>query len=386
MKFRMLAGALATSISLSGAMLGAASAETLKIGVIAPLTGGGAPWGKATEQAARIAANEVNAKGGLKVGAKTYTMEVVAYDDQYKPADSVAAFTRLVGQDQVKYVVVFHSPGAIALKQKFEDEKVVGLTASGAKETIDANTKFLFRLNTLPDAYMEAVINGMRDSIKSRRLAIINPNDATGWAVSKSTEPLFKAAGFDLLTSELYERSQNDFLPILTKIFALKPDVIDIGATPPATAGLLVRQIREQGYKGPILKTGGPGWKEIVGVAGPEASEGLICLLYADPTNEGYQRIAAEYQKAVGQEPNEMLVLVYDGIRAMFSAIEKSGDVNDTTKVAASFASIMPLKTLQGDAMTLSGKQYSGADQQLIVPNFIGVIKGGIASVIAKVK
>ena len=162
--------------------------------------------------------------------------------------------------------------------------------------------------------------------------------------------------------------------------------MIDIGSTPPATAGLMVRQLRDLGYKGAILKTGGPGWKEIVAGAGPAASEGTICLLYADPQNENVKRLNADYMKAVGQEPNEMIVLIYDGVRAMLAAIQKGGDVNNTEKTAAAFAAIMPMTTLQGDEMTLAGKQFSGVDQQLMVPNFIGVIKNGGVQIVGKVK
>ena len=383
---RKILNICAVSAAILGLGTGLASAQTLKIGVIAPLTGGASPWGKAVEQATRIATAEVNAKGGLMVGGKPYQLEVVAYDDQYKAADALAAFNRLVSQDQVKYMVVFSSPSAIAVKQKVEEEKVIAITAGGAKEVVDENTHHLFRLNTLPDGYMGAVVKWMSDNTKDRRIALINPNDPTGWVIAQSTEPLFKAAGFEVVTTELYERSQTDFQGLLTKVLALKPGVIDIGSTPPATAGLMVRQLRDLGYKGAILKTGGPGWKEIVAGAGPAASEGTICLLYADPQNENVKRLNADYMKAVGQEPNEMIVLIYDGVRAMLAAIQKGGDVNNTEKTAAAFAAIMPMKTLQGDEMTLAGKQFSGVDQQLMVPNFIGVIKNGGVQIVGKVK
>ena len=101
---------------------------------------------------------------------------------------------------------------------------------------------------------------------------------------------------------ELYERAQKDFQPMFTKILKLNPDLIDLGSSPPGTAGLLIRQARELGYKGKFLKTGGAGPEEIVAVAGKEASEGLISVLYADPANPGFAKLSAEYEKTEGAD------------------------------------------------------------------------------------
>ncbi|MDB5847980.1 MAG: putative branched-chain amino acid-binding protein, partial [Rhodoferax sp.] len=123
------AARLTAALAAATLLAGAAQAQTLKIGVIAPLTGGGAPWGLAAAEAPRILADEVNAKGGLEVGGKKYKIEVVAYDDQYKTAEAVAAYNRLVNQDGVKYMIILSSAATMALKQNVEDDKVVALTA-----------------------------------------------------------------------------------------------------------------------------------------------------------------------------------------------------------------------------------------------------------------
>ena len=66
----------------------------------------------AVAEATRIVAAEVNARGGLGVGGSTYQIEVVAYDDQFKTADAVAAYNRLLNQDGVRYMVIQTSNGA----------------------------------------------------------------------------------------------------------------------------------------------------------------------------------------------------------------------------------------------------------------------------------
>jgi branched-chain amino acid transport system substrate-binding protein len=381
LNFLRVLAQLASTLSL-----GIASAQTLKIGVIAPLTGGGAPWGLAAAEGPRILAEEVNAKGGLAVGAKKYKVEVVAYDDQYKAADAVAAYNRLVNQDGVKYMIILGSAATMALKQQVEDDKVVALTAAYTGKALDKGTKFLFRQYSPPDDYIGSFIAWMKDNVKGRRIVIINPNDETGWDQTQLAIRVFKANGFEVLGNELFERAQKDFQPLLTKVLAMKPDVIELGGTAPATAGLIIRQARELGYDKQFSKTGGAGPKDIVASAGAKAAEGTINMLYADPANEGYKRLAAAYKKARGQDPNEIIVSFYDGANVLLNAIHKAGIVDDTAKVAAAFSKALPMKSVQGDELTLGGKATYGVDAQVMSVNYIGVIHNGEPVVLGKAK
>ena len=100
---------------LSAALVGAAfmvagatvapAQETLKIGGIGPLSGGGTAWGLAAQRGIEIAIEEINAAGGFKAGGKTYKLELIMYDDQYTGAGGKAAAERLVNQDKVKFIV-----------------------------------------------------------------------------------------------------------------------------------------------------------------------------------------------------------------------------------------------------------------------------------------
>lgn len=364
----------------------ASAADTLKIGVIAPLTGGGAPWGMAAAEAPKILAAEINAKGGLDVGGKKYTVQVIAYDDHYKAADAVAAYNRLVRQDGVQYMIIHTSAAAMALKRNVEDDKVVALTGAYSAKALDANTRYMFRIYSTSADYLPSLVGWLKEQHKAGTVAIINPNDETGWDQTQLSAKVFNAQGYRILGKDLYERNQKDFQPLFTKVMAQKPDMIDLGSTAPATAGLMIRQLRELGYKGLIVKTGGAGPKEIVAGAGKASAEGMISMLYVDPTNVGYQRIAAAYKRTVGQEPNEMLLPLYDAFNVMLHAIQKAGDVQDTPKVAAAFAKALPMQSIQGDTLTLGGKSTIGADQQIMTVTYIGAIRDGRPVVVGKVR
>jgi len=379
---------LAWSLGLSTALLAAAQAQTIKIGVIAPLTGPAAPWGAATAGGPKILAAEINAKGGLDVGGKKYQVEVVAYDDQYKAGDAVAAYSRLVRQDGAKFVIAMTSASTLAIKQNLEDEKVIGLTSSLTDKAFDGNTKYLFRLYSPPTHFLAPLVSWMRGNLKEKRLVIINPNDETGWAQTELSKTVYKKEGFEVLGSELYERSAKDFQPLLTKVIAMKPEIIDLSTTVPASAGLVVRQARDLGYKGIFVQTGAGGAKEIVAGAGKEAAEGTITTLYADPANAGYQRLVGDYKKLNGQEPNNIVVAFYDATNVLLHAIQKAGSISDTEKIASAFSSALPVKSLQGDELSFGGKSATGVDvsNQIMTVNYIAVIKNGETAIVGKIK
>jgi branched-chain amino acid transport system substrate-binding protein len=364
-----IAGA-ASALAICAAMLGQARADALKIGVIGPMTGPGAQWGFAARYAAEILADEINAKGGLEVGSKRYTLETIAYDDQYKASEAISAYNRLVQKDGVKYMMVVVSAPLMAVKQMIEDDKIVTITSATAKGAIDEKTHFVTRLDSVPRDYVPGFAAWLKDNISEKRIVQMNPNDETGWTHSEITQAAYKKNGFDIAAVELYERSLKEFAPLLTKNLALHPDVIDLGSSPPTTAALIVRQAREMGYKGRFVQTGGAGWEQIVEGAGKEAAEGLVNVLYADTSAPGFQRLAAAYQKKVGQFPNEFLAPDYDAFNVILKAIQKAGDVNDTAKVAASFKDVMPMKSVQGGDM-------NWVPQQIITTEYISVLHDG---------
>jgi branched-chain amino acid transport system substrate-binding protein len=371
--------ALGFGIAALGLSLTGAAAQTLKIGIITPLTGPGAQWGMAGKMAGEILAREVNAKGGLEVAGKKYQVQFIAYDDQYKAAEAVAAYNRLVTQDGVKYLMVATSAPTMAIRQSIEDDKIIALTSSYTEAAITKDSKYMFRLYSTSADFLPAYIGWMKDNIKERRLVTLNPNDESGWSQKNVTEKHFKDNGFNIVAGELYERSLQNFAPIVTRILDAKPDIMDVGSSSPATAGLIVRQARELGFKGRFVQTGGAGWAAIVQAAGKEAAEGLVNVLYANPEDAGYRRLVEEYKKTVGQEPNEIIVPYYDAFTALLAAIQKGGDVNDTTKTAAAFKSVLPMKGLQGDEMTWE-------HQQIRTFNYVGVLTDGKPRVGGRIK
>lgn len=371
---------------VGGVMLAAAglppagAQEVLKIGVIGPMTGPGAQWGLAAAGGVQIAAKEVNDKGGLRVGGKTYRVEVIAYDEQYKAAVAISAMQRLVNQDGVKFVFgPVSSAGTLAVMDIVKETKTLAFTGAYSRKALDPANPYMFRVYCVATDFAQPMVNWLKKNTKGdlKRVAIVNPNDETGWDSDKLLSDTYTKSGYTVVAKELYERSVRDYQPVLTKILAERPDIVDLGTAPPASAGLIVRQARELGYKGHFIKIGGSGPRQIIEGAGKAAAEGVINYIPADEQNPGYRRLAADYRKMSGNEMNPLLVNWYDGAYILMAAIRVAGTVSDTEKVRQSFAKALPYKSVLGGTIRLGGKETYGIDNQFLTPNYIGIIKDG---------
>ncbi|MEY4713173.1 MAG: hypothetical protein RIS88_2623 [Pseudomonadota bacterium] len=370
--------ALASAVSLSWCGGVAAQTETLKIGVVSALTGPGSEWGLAQDGGIKIAAMEANARGGLKVGNKTYKIEVVSYDDQYKAALAVTGATRLIEQDKVKYVVgPMGSASALAIKPLFEQNKVLAIIGAFSEKALDPNTKFAFRGFPTQVEFAGPIVGWLKkNKPELKTVAQIEPNDETGWFSQKLLKENHEAAGYKLVATELFERSLKDFQPVMTRILASRPDVIELGTTPPGTAGLMIRQARELGFKGQFVKIGGPGVPQIVSAAGKDFAEGLLCYAAADVTTKNYKELQGKYEKVLKPPMNEITVYFYDAARMLLEAMQAAGTVDDTEKVRAMLAKAGPYAGIQG-TIRWGGQKTYGVNQQILTPTFIGMIKNG---------
>ncbi|MEO1459511.1 MAG: ABC transporter substrate-binding protein, partial [Pseudomonadota bacterium] len=111
--------------------------ETLTIGVNDALTGGAAVYGLPQANAVKLAAKEINAAGGIKVGDETYMLEVIAYDDKGNPTEATNAVRKLIDRDGVKYILGFCCSGATGAVASFiEYEDAVMLVGNAAERSI----------------------------------------------------------------------------------------------------------------------------------------------------------------------------------------------------------------------------------------------------------
>src|SRR5690606_17349009 len=270
--------------------------ETLKIGALVTLSGAGAAWGQALLYGAELAADDVNAQGGLEVGGKKYKIEVIPYDDKYEAAEAVTAANRLISDDKVRYLIgPMGSAPALAVQPLTEREKVIIMTLGFTNKALSPNKPYSFRPNLTTEETSYPIIKWLVERFDLKKIGGLFPNDESGQQISGDLAKAYEKAGAELSSKEFFERQRVDMVPLLTRMLNAGIDAIELDGNSPATAGMIVRQARELGFKGPIVRNGGPATPEIVAVAGKAATEGMMVTSLQDPANQEVAQYAQRY-------------------------------------------------------------------------------------------
>ncbi|WP_233161516.1 MULTISPECIES: ABC transporter substrate-binding protein [unclassified Achromobacter] len=358
--------------------------ETLKIGAVVTLSGPGAAWGQALLYGAELAADDVNAKGGLEVAGKRYKVQLVPYDDKYQSGDAVTATNRLMSDDGVKYIIgPMGSAPALAVQPVTEPGKVIIMTLGFTAKALSPEKPYSFRPNLTTEETSYPSIAWLVKHYNLKKVGALFPNDESGQQIARDLDKAYTKAGASLSSKEFFERQRVDMVPLLTRMMAAGIDAIDLNGNSPATGGMIVKQARELGFKGPIVRNGGPATPEIVAVAGKAATEGMMVSSLTDPDNKAVADYAQRYQKKYNKKMNGFSPAFYDGTHMLFKAMHDAGTVTDSEKVRNALAAIKDYPGIQGK-LNWGGKEKYGIDHQIESPFFISEVKDGVEVVRAR--
>lgn len=370
---------------LFGALtLHVAAQETLRIGALVTLSGPGAAWGQAMKNAAELAADKVNAAGGLEVGGKKYKVEIVAYDDKYQAGEAVTVANRLVFEDKVKYIIgPTGSAPTLAVQPLTEKNKVITSTLGFTNKALGTDKPFSFRPVVTTYEFSEPQIAWMVKNLDVRKAGGLFPNDESGQVIARDLEAAYRKHGAELAVKEFFERDRVDFVPLLTRMLARGIDTIELDGNSPGTAGLITKQARELGFKGRIVRTGGPATAELVTVAGKEASEGMITHAVIDPGLKSTSAYIDTYTAKHKTAPNGFSPSYYDFTSMLFEAMRRAGTVTDTEKVRLELEKLHDFPGVLG-SLNWTGKANYGVDHQLALPFYVAEIKNGVEVIRAR--
>lgn len=137
-----------------------------------------------------------------------------------------------------------------------------------------------------------------------------------------------------------------------------------------------MRQARELGFKGLIIRSGGPSTPEIVAVAGKAAAEGMMVNAPVDPANTAVKAYGERYAAKYKKNMNGFSPAFYDGTHMLFQAMQKAGTVADTDKVRVALEQIRDYRGILG-VLNWTGQDVYGASHQIDAPYFISEVKDG---------
>jgi branched-chain amino acid transport system substrate-binding protein len=366
-----------------------AGAKELKIAVITALSGSGANWGRGILHGAELAADDVNAEGGLVVGGEKYTITLIPYDDKYTAQGGAAAVHKAVFSDKVKIIIgSISSASVLAMQEVTEKNKILLFADSWAREPISPQKPYTFRPFMTSTQAAPGMARWARKAFPEVKTVVtVAANDASGWSIGKDYEEAHKKEGFKVLT-EFPERGIKDLFPLLTKFKGTDAGIFQDCALGVGTAALLHKQIKELGLKATAI---GGAWVDpnefIRSAGGAEMAEGYAYPVVfdrnsKDPAIVGFiKKFQAKYgEKAFMDTPDPSF---YDGTKLLFAGIQKAGTVEDTDKIRVALESIEKFQGVLGE-MRWGGKETYGINHQIIQHHHIAQIEKGKEVIIKK--
>ena len=337
---RLTRTVLAALISGGLAATALAADKELVLGVNDALTGPGAVYGLPQANAVQMAADEINARGGIKAGGDTYRLKVIRNDDKANPTEATNSVRKLIDQDNVKYLLGFCCSGSTSAVASFiAKEDVVMLVGNAAERAITAaGTPNLFR--TRPPADFTGAAAGTFVAKRgARNIAVIGSLDVSFYTqYLDAFERELNKAGGKIIAKETFGLRDRDMTPQLTKVRALNPDaLLVLGYVEPAA--FVYRQATELGMKIPRYGFTSGSEEQFLRVATSEQMEGVWDLRPTELTVEALDANAktyvANYTQKFGAAPSPSSPYAYDQVYVLKNAIEQAGGAENTGKVIA---------------------------------------------------
>lgn len=318
---------------------------TLNIGVACVLTGPAAFIGGHMKNAIMMAIDDRNAKGGVTVGGKNYKLKGIVRDTKGDAQAGKMVVEELTDVYNVKLIAGPFAMESATVQPVIEEKKTITFfMAPDSPEQASANNIFSFYcMGALeqPVAGLFAFLKKYYPDLKS----IATLTDEFGAIpISLSlTSKYTNEYGYTWLDAEVFPMSTKDFMPIIQRVLAKKPDVIDTASALGdlgATGILLVKQLREAGFKGPILVRANTDSKTLLEIAGKQAANKIIDIGVnpdSPVVSEEYREFVQRYTEKYKTFFVDITAPYYNATSAFFDFLNTQDTLDETT-LAKGFA------------------------------------------------
>ncbi|PNV86423.1 MAG: ABC transporter substrate-binding protein [Desulfobacteraceae bacterium] len=220
----------------------ASAADTIKVGIVLPLTGAQAKFGEIEKQSFDMALEEINGGGGIK-GKK---LEFIMEDDTGRPEVGRSVVEKLITKDKVVMLGGGYSSSVtFGVAGVAQQNRVPFLVNTGSADKItEQGWDYIFRLNPPVSEYASGVETFLAEVVKPKDAVILHENSLFGTKGAKAFQKSCEKLGIKVLMTEGYEHGGIDFKPVLVKVKQLNPDLVYM-ISYIMDASLLMRQARE---------------------------------------------------------------------------------------------------------------------------------------------
>jgi branched-chain amino acid transport system substrate-binding protein len=331
MRNRLLSNAVIAAAALLSAT--AFAEDTVKIGLILPMTGGQSSTGKQIDNAVKLYMQQ---NGNMVAGKK---VEVILRDDATIPDNTKRLAQELIVNDKVNIIAGFGvTPAALAVAPLATQAKVPEVVMAAGTSIITEKSPYIVRTSfTLPQS--STVIGDWAAKNGIKNVAVLVSDYAPGADALASFKEHFEAGGGKIVEEIKTPLANPDFAPFLQRMKDAKPDAMFV-FVPAGQGGNFMKQYVERGLDKSGIKVIGPGDlmdDDLLNNMGDAALGAVTAHIYsaAHPSQKNKDFVAA-YQKAYNSRPGFMAVGGYDGIHLIYEALKKTnGNVNGDALVTA---------------------------------------------------
>lgn len=305
----------------SGAGTASGSLE-IKIGHVAPLTGGNAHLGKDNENGARLAIDEANS-AHIKIDGKEAKFVLVAEDDQEDPKVGATVAQKLVDAKVAGVVGHLNSGTSIPAAPIYNQAGIPVISGSATNPKLtEQGFKNQFRVVGRDDQQGPAIASYLANERKPKLVAVVDDASAYGEGLANEVEKTLQAAKVKVLPREKGNNKTTDWKAILTKLRGRNPDAIFYGGMT-STAAPLLKQGRELGIKATFSFGDGACEGEMAKLAG-KATEGMLCSQAGIPAEAASKKFLDAYKKKFNADPILYAPFTYDGANLLIEAMKKA--------------------------------------------------------------
>ena len=323
-KLNVIVGAVA--LAMGGSVY--AQDMVVKIGHVAPTSGGQAHLGKDNENGARMAIDELNAKG-TTIGGKKVKFELIAEDDGADPKQGTAAAQKLVDSKVNGVIGHLNSGTSIPASKIYSDAGIPQISPSATNPKFTRQGyKTTFRV-VADDVHLGGTLGKYAvKELKGKSIAVIDDRSAYGQGVADEFEKGVKLAGGSTVDRQFTNDKATDFTAILTAIKSKNPDVIFYGGMD-SQAGPMIRQMQQLGIKAKLVGGDGICSSELPKLAAGTLADGQVVCAEAGgvegQAKKGMDDFYAAYKKKYNSEVQVYAPYVYDALNVMVAAMVKAG-------------------------------------------------------------
>jgi branched-chain amino acid transport system substrate-binding protein len=310
---------------------GSAQAQPVKIAFLSSLSGPFTPWGILVRDGMKLAAQEINAAGGVN----GRPIEIVERDDRNNANEGVTALKYLVEREGIVAAGgVISSDVGLAVSREAEALKVpVFLTMSGAHTILTKDSRYTFR-TCLPAAPMSmAYIAGLIKEKKYSRVGVIVADYAWGHAIRQSLEKHVKTLPGVKMQVEVAPVPERDFTPYLRKLQGMDPELVIATGHPPGTA-IITRQTIELGMKGQVIGPWYPAEFTVERV-GELMFGRFVDYSCVDFESAAYQRLAGRFHAATKRLMDNNALSGYAIVKIVAESVARAKSTDPKAVAAA---------------------------------------------------